>query len=236
MPSSVAWDADPVTHPTPQTNPPERWRWLAAGGLAGPAAFIGAWVTGTILLESYSPLPDAISRLAAVGADTRWLMTAGFVGFTAASIPAAVAIRRAIPGSAWTGVLGTGLVTSVVAALPLDRSEAVDGAHGLAAAIGYALFIYGAAASFKPLRAAGRQELALLSAIVAGVSTTTLLATPFVPEFSGLLQRIGLTSLDVWLVTISILILQGRLEPSDGSASPEARRPTALVDARSGGC
>ena len=46
----------------------------------------------------YSPITDAISRLAAVGADTRVLMSAGFLGFSTASIPAAGAVRRAIPG------------------------------------------------------------------------------------------------------------------------------------------
>ncbi|MEZ5372050.1 MAG: DUF998 domain-containing protein [Microthrixaceae bacterium] len=133
----------------------------AIGGLVGPAAFIGAWATGTVVLDGYSPVPDAISRLAAVGADTRWLMTAGFLGFTAASIPAAAAIRRAVPGSAWTGVLGTGLATAVVAALPLDRSDAVDAAHGVAAAVGYVLFIYGAAAAAGPLHRANHRALAV---------------------------------------------------------------------------
>ncbi|MGB4746437.1 MAG: DUF998 domain-containing protein, partial [Candidatus Microthrix parvicella] len=49
------------------------------GGIVGPAAFIGAWVAGTVVLDGYSPITDAISRLAAVGADTRWLMSTGFL-------------------------------------------------------------------------------------------------------------------------------------------------------------
>ena len=61
------------------------------GGIVGPAAFIGAWVAGTVVLDGYSPITDAISRLAAVGADTRWLMSTGFLAFAAASVPAAAA-------------------------------------------------------------------------------------------------------------------------------------------------
>mgnify|MGYP003390759403 FL=1 len=45
---------------------------------------------------------------------------------------------------------------------------------------------------------------------VAVLASAALVATPFV-EASGLLQRIGLTSLDVWLATISALVLSGRL-------------------------
>ncbi len=186
------------------------WQRLAIGGLVGPAAFIGAWVVGTAVTAGYSPITDAISRLAAVGADTRVLMSAGFLGFAAASIPASAAVRRAIPGSAWVGVLGTGMATAAVAALPLDHSAAIDSAHGLAAGAGYALFVYAAAAAAMPLWRAGRLPLAVLSVSVAVLASATLLATPFV-EASGLLQRVGLTSLDVWLVTISSLVLTGRL-------------------------
>ena len=146
----------------------------------------------------YSPSTDAISRLAAVGADTRVLMSAGFLGFSTASIPAAGAVRRAIPGSAWVGVVGTGLAT------------AADAAHALAAGAGYALFVYAAAAAAKPLWEAGRRSLATISMCVAVLASAALVATPFV-EASGLLQRIGLTSLDVWLATISALVLSGRL-------------------------
>ena len=99
------------------------------GGIVGPAAFIGAWVAGTVVLDGYSPITDAISRLAA------------------------------------------------------------------------------------------------LSLGVAVLATTTLAATPFV-EASGLLQRVGLTSLDVWLVSVSTQILTGRLgpgrtpAPASGSGRP----------------
>ncbi|MFZ1450310.1 MAG: DUF998 domain-containing protein, partial [Candidatus Microthrix parvicella] len=106
----------------------------------------------------------------------------------------------------------TGLATAAVAALPLDRSDTVDAAHGLAAAAGYVLFVYAAAAATRPFHASGRRGLAALSLGVAVLATTTLAATPFV-EASGLLQRVGLTSLDVWLVSVSTQILTGRLGP-----------------------
>lgn len=50
-------------------------------GIAGPVAFIGAWVSAGLVTEGYSPVSDTISRLAAQGAPTRPLMTAAPVAF-----------------------------------------------------------------------------------------------------------------------------------------------------------
>ena len=56
-------------------------RLLGLGGAIGPAAFISAWVIGGATKDGYSPVHDAISRLAAIGSSARPLMTAGFVAF-----------------------------------------------------------------------------------------------------------------------------------------------------------
>ena len=57
-------------------------RVAALGGIVGPVGFVGAWIASAAITSMpYSSIDDAISRLAAVGADTRWLMTAGMVTF-----------------------------------------------------------------------------------------------------------------------------------------------------------
>ena len=53
----------------------------ALAGIAAPASFVGAWLVGGAQARDYHPVHDAISQLARVGAPTRPLMTAGFVGF-----------------------------------------------------------------------------------------------------------------------------------------------------------
>src|SRR6202011_5852755 len=53
--------------------------WPVGGGGIGPAAFVTAWATTGAATKGYSPIDDAISRLAAVGTTTRPFMTAGFV-------------------------------------------------------------------------------------------------------------------------------------------------------------
>ncbi len=70
----------------------------AAGGLIGPVGFVGAWIIGGLIKPDYSPVEDAISRLAAIGASTRPLMTCGFVCFGVAVPTYAWALRR------WMGV------------------------------------------------------------------------------------------------------------------------------------
>jgi hypothetical protein len=57
-------------------------RAAALGGIAGPATFVGGWIAGAATTDRpYSSISDAISRLAAVGADSRSVTTAGFIGF-----------------------------------------------------------------------------------------------------------------------------------------------------------
>src|SRR4051794_31795517 len=107
-------------------------------GVIGPAAFIGAWATGAaVTARDYSSVHDAISRLASVRADTRPLMTAGFVIFGVALPVYASALRRAIGGSAWITAAATGIATLAVAATPLDWNHTVDHLHGVVAGIGY---------------------------------------------------------------------------------------------------
>jgi hypothetical protein len=52
----------------------------AVCGLLAPTSFVAAWLVGGLVADDYDPLQDAISRLAAEGAPTRPLMTAGLVG------------------------------------------------------------------------------------------------------------------------------------------------------------
>src|SRR5690606_7489394 len=56
-------------------------RGRAVGGILGPVAFIAAWVLAGAATEGYSPRGEAISELAARGASTRVVMTAGFGAF-----------------------------------------------------------------------------------------------------------------------------------------------------------
>src|SRR4051794_14713640 len=102
----------------------------AWGGILGPAAFVSAWIVGGALRHGYSPVNDAISRLAAVGSPRRSLMTIGFSMFGAGVAVHAFALRSSIPGPAWKTAGATGLATLAIAAVPLDASPTLDLVHG----------------------------------------------------------------------------------------------------------
>ena len=186
-------------------------RRAALGGVVGPTAFIGGWITSAAITDrSYSSIDEAISRLAAVGADTRVLMTAGFIGFGVALPVYGVALRRAVPGPAWAMATLAGVTTLGVAATPLDRSPTVDTLHALLAGIGYVALAATPLLAARPLLRGGHITLARFGLAVGSVSAVSLaLASTSLP--TGLFQRLGLTGTDAWIVASAITIARGRL-------------------------
>lgn len=186
-----------------------RRRLTAIGGVAGPAGFVAAWAVGGAIAKDYSPLDDAISRLAAVDAPTRALMTSGFVAFGVGVPLYALALRDRLPGPAWASAVATGLATLGVAAFPLDRSATVDLVHGGFASVGYATLAGVPLLAARPLRAEGRTRAAAASLAVGAVAGACLLAT-LAGTRHGLLQRAGLTAGDAWIVSSAMWLLRDR--------------------------
>ena len=176
------------------------------GGVLGPAMFLLGWIISALRTDRYSVVEDAISRLAAVGAPTRWLMSAGFVGFTIGVAIYAAVLRTVLDGLAWIAALLASIATLGVALFPLDHSSTIDLLHGTAAFTGYI------ALSALPLLAApelarrGHQRAAQLSRICGTISAVALAATLFGPAH-GLFQRIGVTVGDTWIAATSVWLL-----------------------------
>jgi hypothetical membrane protein len=187
----------------------------ALGGVIGPAAFVTAWaVGGAVASERYSPVEDAISRLAAVHAPTRPLMTAGFVAFGIGVPLYGVALRQRLPGRAWAAAVATGLATIGVAALPLDHSGSVDMAHGAFASVGYATLAAVPLLAAGPLRRSGRRRAAGASVIAGVACGASLLATVAGPKH-GLFQRAGLTVGDAWVLASAVWLLRSQAATTD---------------------
>ena len=189
-------------------NRPTR-RVLAIGGLVGPAAFVGAWTTAGLRTRGYSPVSDAISDLAAIGASTRALMTTGFVvdgiGLTAFGL----ALRSALDGPAWIAAVITGVATLAVAAAPLGGGLG-DGAHATMAGLAYASISAAPLLSAGPFRRGGRPGWSRASVATSVISAGALVASTAGPAH-GFWQRLGLTVGDAWIVGIAMLILASRL-------------------------
>lgn len=194
-------------------------RAAALGGIIGPAAFVAGWAVLGARTPGYSPVGDAISRLAAAGAPTQPAMTAAFVAFGTGLPAYAVALRRWLPGPAWVLAVATGSATLGVAATPLG-TPAGDALHSAFAAAGYATLAGLPVAAAATMRSEGRREWARLSAAAGTVSALCLAATAAAPA-PGLFQRIGLTVADVWVVATAVAMLRTPSASSRWSQAPD---------------
>ena len=185
-------------------------RALAAGLVAGPVAFVAAWAVGGARTPGYSYVHDAISRTAAAGAPQRQLMTAGFVAYAIGVGAGSLALRRALPGSAWAAAAVSALGTAGVALTPLDTSAAIDRAHAVTATIGYVGLAATPLLAAAPLRAAGRHRAAAASTAAGALIAAALAASTLVDDRVGLAQRVGLTTGDLWLAAAGIALASRR--------------------------
>jgi hypothetical membrane protein len=145
------------------------------GGVIGPVAFVAAWVVTGFATDGYSPVHDPISDLAAVDAPHRWWMTAGFVVFTGGLVTYGLALRARRGGPAWVAAVITGLATLGSTALLSAQVLARNGA------IAWARF-----------------------GVVIGIMTLGALALTLTGSATGLWQRVGLTTGDVWIVATTL--------------------------------
>jgi hypothetical membrane protein len=179
-------------------------RWMAAGGIVGPVAFVAAWALCGRAAPGYAPTRDAISELGAIGASTRTAMTAGFVVFGVGITVYAQALRRWIEGPAWITATGCGLATLGVAAVPLGSIS--DGLHGTFAVVGYVMLAATPSVASRPLGRAGCSRAGRAS-VVAGLVSGACLAASLVGPHHGTFQRLGLTIGDAWLVASAVAML-----------------------------
>jgi hypothetical membrane protein len=191
----------------------------ALGGVVGPIAFVGAWSIGGIVAHHYSPVDDAISHLAQIGAPTRALMTSGFVVFGIGVAIYSLALRASLPGWSWATVAVSALATLGVAAAPLGRSHAGDTLHGVFAGTGYLALACTPLLAAAPLRRRG-MHLSARASVTIGVVAAVSLAATTATRADGLFQRTGLTVVDVWIVVTAIAMMRGRLDPR----RPDAER------------
>lgn len=182
-------------------------------GIAGPAAFVGAWLVGGAIADGYDPLRDAISQLAREGAPTQPLMTSGLIAFGVLIPVWAQVVSRELGsrGVRWA-VTVAGLATLAVAALPLTREPGgtQDLLHAVAAGTGYVAMAATPLVASRALRRLGHERAAAASVVVGVVSVAGLVGTLLLEERSGGLQRLGLTVVDAWHVVAAGWVLRRR--------------------------
>jgi hypothetical membrane protein len=170
----------------------------------GPTAFVAAWAVSGARTDGYSPVHDAISDLAAVGAPTRVAMTAGFVVFGVGLIAFGFALRTALDGRAWVAAIATGACTIGVAATPLGGWSG-DTVHAIFAGLGYITIAALPLLASIPLASSGRRGWALASRVT-GVTAALCLAATTLGPAHGLWQRLGLTVGDTWIAVTALAL------------------------------
>ncbi|MGQ0624480.1 MAG: DUF998 domain-containing protein [Sporichthyaceae bacterium] len=171
-----------------------------ATGVAGPAAFIGAWAAGGILAEGYSPAGDTISRLAEQGAATAPLMTAGFVGFGLLMPIFARELGRSLDSvGVRVAVTISALGTLSVAAFAVtaEGGTSADSIHYASAGAAYAANVLAPLLAARHLITAHERRLSRLAAAAIAAALVGSLLTK---DLTGLLQRTGLTLFDAWAI------------------------------------
>ena len=168
-------------------------------GIAAPASFVSGWLVAGARAQDYSPVHDHISELARVGAPTRPLMTAAFVGFGLLAPVWAGTLGRSLGApEVRTAVTAAGLTTLGVAALPLGGPLG-DGAHAVSAGLGYV------AMALSPLLAAPHLDgRARVTAAAVGTASAALLAGTLLGHDPGALQRAGLGVVDAWFAVMAV--------------------------------
>jgi hypothetical membrane protein len=176
-------------------------------GVVGPTVFVGDWATLGAIRRGYSPVKDAISRLAEIGAPTRPEMTGGFIVYGASLIGYGLALRGRVPGPAWIFATGTGMATLGVAAFPLGTPVSGD-LHAVFAAVGYATRAALPVVASRWLVAGGHAGLGRISVVTGALAGALLLASAVGAPAHGLTQRLGLTLADAWVVASALALLR----------------------------
>lgn len=179
-------------------------------GVAGPAAFAAAWAAGGAASPGYSPVASAISQLAREGAPTRALMTAGFVAFGLLVPLYARALGTRLGRPVQAAVTVSGLATLAVAALPLSRQggQPVDTWHAVAAATGYVAQVAAPVLGGRRLAPGSARTASTASYAVGALAALCLVGSVLVPGATGLLQRTGLTLVDLWYAAVAVHLLR----------------------------
>ena len=197
-----------------------RQRRLAACGILGAGGFVVAWAVCGWAREGYSPINDAISRLAEVGSPRREWMTAGFAAFGIGVPIYARALRIAVPGPAWLAATITGVATLGVGAAPLGRA---DTAHNVFATVGYVSLAALPLLAAPTFRRAGAAGWARWSA-ACGLGSAVALMASTLDRRAGLTQRLGLGIIDLWIVGTAWSMWRHGNLPPDPSTNGKPRR------------
>jgi hypothetical membrane protein len=208
----------------------DRRVWLGRLAVAGPIAFTVAWLIGGLSQDEYSVRREDISALAALDAQRAWIMITGFLllGAGTAALGAGLAMTlkgpRVIVGSILILIAGIGLAVAGLArndcsselpacATRVDAGD-VSWHHTVHDTVSLVIFLALIAA---PLVLAGSfrseeqwRDLRTYSIVtgLVGFVLLVVLVTGAAGSWNGLLQRVFVSVLFVWIALLGLRLTQ----------------------------
>jgi hypothetical membrane protein len=207
-----------------------RTMWLGRLAMAGPIAFTMAWLVAGIVQDEYSLRQEDISALAAVDAQHPWIMITGFVllGLGTVALAAGLASKLRYPSAAIGSVLlmiaGIGLAVAGLArndcsselpacATRVDAGD-VSWHHQVHDNVSLIIFLALIAAPLVLGHAFGRDDrwrpLRTYSIVTGllGFALLVLYVIGSADTWNGLVQRIFVTVLFVWIAVLGFRLSQ----------------------------
>jgi hypothetical membrane protein len=197
-------------------------------GIAGPAAFTGAWIVSSLRQAGYPAAEIQISGLAAPDARDPWIMVAGFVVLGGCTVAFGAALHEALGRRGGAGlaprlIQGAGLLTIAAGLLRRDRMLLTPGsvswhnhAHDLVSAVIYVDLVaaqvllagrFGRDPAGLELTGRSWRPWLLASGLATGAVLIAFVAVTPAAE-AGVLQRVAVTIPLVAIAAIAVRLLR----------------------------
>ena len=186
-------------------------------GIVGPAFFIASWIASGLLRDGYDPVSQSISELAAIDTPDRWIVTSGMIVFGLSAIVFGGRMRHQLGRRAGAAMAIAGFASLGVAAFPCSsgcpgaESSGTDMGHLVMAAIHYVAFT-----SVPFLAARGDGSFVIAARSLAALAAVALIAQAAGIGPNGLMQRLGLTLNDVWMIGMALVAMRESDSHPDG--------------------
>jgi hypothetical membrane protein len=186
-------------------------RYSAIAGIVGPVLYTITWLVLGFLEPAYSHNRDPISNLSAIGASYALVMTIVIFVFAILIVIFAFGLQLGLPPGFWAGpaalvIAGVGYAGIALAPLNLTDPGDPDGPHMMAAAVTVFALMLAPVLTFPRLkRDPGWRNLSgySIATTVVAFAFAVMAALPALAGWEGLMQRLVLNVVVVWIVAIA---------------------------------
>jgi hypothetical membrane protein len=187
-------------------------RYLAAAGIVGPVLYTVTWLVLGFLDPTFSHTRDPISNLSATGAPYALVMTSVIFVFALLIVVFAYGLHRGLPPGFWAGtatlaIAGVGYAGIALAPVNLVDPGDPNVPHTISASVTVFALMLAPILTFPRLRRdPGWRKLSgySIATTVLALAFAVLASLPAFAGREGLMQRLVLAAVLVWMIVIAI--------------------------------